>query len=577
MMNWINGRKFRNGCTTLTTDKIDKFTKEGFWFNKTFPEYLDYWAYWESQRPAIYFGDATITYGELKKIVDAIALGLLDLGLGSGDTLACQFPNRPEYLYFQYACFRIGVIFVPILPGLRHSEVEYMLTASEADAFVIVDEWRGFNYVPMAKDLLIKLSKKVHIIVVGDSVPSDCVAYADLLEKGKKLQEKHPDDYLIQFRPDPNEVCLIGFTSGTESLPKGVLSTHNIFVAQMNSYPRRTIHQHDVVFGPNPLPHLFGSLNTAGPIMKGATTVVADFDPNNTSAIIEKYKVTLLGWAPPHFLYSFESPEFTKHDVSSVRIAAVAAAPISPILLNRMRENLPNMRIIHGWGQTENAFATGTHPDDVDELILETDGFAEYGNEIKVCDIDGNELPMGEIGDLYYRGADLMIGFLNDTERTMSSHLSDGFYKTGDLAVMRIASGRLYQTQYGRSKDVISRGGEQISAKEVEELMDSHPKVVAAQVVAMPDPNLQERACVFVVTRKGESDITFDEMKDFILGKNVAKFKIPERLEIVKQFPVTLTGKVRKYELREIIAKKLLDENAIAEDDFNRFTKKKLK
>jgi len=573
-MDWINGKDFRNGRTTLTTDKIEKFSKEGFWVNKIFPDYVDHWAHWDSERPAIYFGDQTITYGDLKNNVDLTALALLELGLKSGDTLACQFPNQPEYLYFQYACWKIGVVFVPVLPGLRHKELEYMLGSSEADVFVVVDEWRGFSYTQLAKEVVAKLSKEVRIIVVGNSVPADCIAYNDILEKGKKSQEKNQDDYLMQFRPDPNDVCLIGFTSGTESLPKGVLSTHNIFISQMNHHCRGTIHQYDVVFGPNPLPHLFGALNTAGPIMKGAATVIADFDPNQVSAIIEKYKASFLGMAPPHFLYTFESPEFPKFDVTTVRAAGVAAAPISPTLLKKMKDSFPNMKIIHGWGQTENGNGTATHPDDSEELLLETDGFAEYGNEIKVCDTDGNELPMGEVGELCYRGADLTIGFLNDTERTMNAHLPDGFYKTGDLASTRVSDGRLYQTQQGRAKDVISRGGEQISAKEVEDLLVTHPKILDAQMVAMPDPKLQERGCIFIKLKEGASELTFDEMKDYMLEKNIAKFKIPERMVLIEQFPMTQTGKVQKYQLRDNIAKKLLDENLVTEDDYNTFLKK---
>lgn len=572
-MNWIKGKKFRNGQTTLTQDKIDKFTTQGFWVNRIMPDYVDFWANWEGERPALIYEATIISYGELKKKVDLLALALLELGLGSGDTLACQLPNRPEYLYFQYACWRLGIVFVPILPVMRHKEVEYMVRVSESNAMVVVDEWRGFNYPQMAKDIQPNLPEQMHIIVVGNSFPAGCMAYADLIDNAKILQEKYPADYLQSFRPDPNEICMIGFTSGTETLPKGVLSTHNVFVSQMFHHCRGVISQYDVVFGMNPLPHLFGALNSSGVIIRGGCTLIADFIPDHVPELIEKNKVTILIGAPPHFLFTLESSEFKKHDVSSVRCAAIAAAPIAPALLQRMQDGFPNMKISHGWGQTENGYATATHLDDPNELIIETDGFPELGNEIKVCDENGKELPLGKVGELYYRGPDLMVGFLNDTNRTLSNHLPDGFYKTGDLAVIRIYQGRRYQTQHGRSKDVISRGGEQISAKEVENLLVAHPKILDAAVVAMPDPILQERACAFIVLREDYLDITFDEMSNYLKEKNIAKFKIPERLEAVKQLPLTSTGKIQKFKLRQEIANKLLAEGRITEENLATFKK----
>ncbi|MGP3562687.1 AMP-binding protein [Geobacillus sp. BK01] len=537
--------------TLLTKEYVETYRSQ--WPNKTIIDYLKEWAEKQPDRVAIIDKKSRYTYGEVAKLVDRVALGLLAIGLKKGDVISFQLPNWNEFVILHFAVTRIGAISNPLIPIYRDREIGYMVNLTESKMIVIPDEFRGFRYPEMVQRLLPHWPFMEHIYVVGDRIPEGMKPFSCLIDE--PWEERMDPSILDDIPIDPNELTEIIFTSGTTGKPKGVMHTHNtITYSSLLWVDHLRLTPHDVVFMASTFAHQTGFLyGVRLPFLYGGTAVYQDiWDPKEFVELIEKERITFTTAATPFLQDTIQVEGLERYDLSSFRYFVTIGAPIPRALVKQASQKLP-CRILAGWGQTENGLVTLTMPDDTEEKLTSTDGKPFPGMEVKVVDSEGKELPVGVEGDLLCRGPGMFVGYLKELEKTRQEFHGDWFM-TGDRAIMD-EDGYIRIT--GRSKDIIIRGGENIPVAYVENVLHEHPDILNAQVVAMPDPRLQEKACAFIRMKDGKSPITLTEMRKFLEGKGVAKQYWPEHIEIVDEFPRTPSGKIQKFRLREMIREKM--------------------
>lgn len=537
--------------TRLSTEYLEKY--ETLWPHKTVLDYLNESIQQHPDKPAIIDKKSRYTYRELGRLVNRVALGLLELGLGKGDVISFQLPNWNEFVILHYAVTRIGAISNPLIPIYRHREIGYMVKLAESKMLVIPDQFRGFYYPDMVQRLLPDWPDMKYVFVIGDKVPEGMRSFAELVDE--PWEERKDLSALDRIKHDPNSLTEIIFTSGTTGEPKGVMHTHNTLCVSSNYWvDRLKLTSNDVVFMASTFAHQTGFLYGARlPAHIGGTGVFQDiWNPEEFIQLIEKEKVTITTGATPFLHDTIQAPNLGKCDLSSFRVFASIGAPIPRSLVREAAKTLP-CKILAGWGQTEDGLVTLTFMDDSEEKLTNTDGYPFPGMELKVVDEQGNECPRNEEGDLLCRGPALFVGYLKRLEYT-ETQFRDGWFVTGDRATMD-EDGYIRIT--GRSKDIIIRGGENIPVAYVENILHEHPDVAVAQLVAMPDERLQEKACAFVSMKSGKAPLTLENMKDFLKEKGVAKQYWPERLEVIDEFPRTPSGKIQKFQLREMIKSKM--------------------
>jgi cyclohexanecarboxylate-CoA ligase len=536
--------------TILTQEQIDRYTREGYWLNRTITDYLDEAAEKNPDKVALVDSRGQCTYGELKRLVDRCALGFLELGIGPRDVVSFQIPNWIEWIIVHYAASRIGAVNNPLIPIYRDREVRFMVRMAESRLLVVPREFRGFDYAGMVQRLRPDLPALRHVLVIGGETPEGVSSWEEFIDT--PWEERRDPGELADLRPDPNEVTLLIFTSGTTGDPKGVLHTHNAMIAASEPWAERLGLDSETVFHMgSTFGHLTGFLyGPRLPTQLGATGVHQDvWNAQRFVELIEEYRINVTSGATPFLHDMLNAPNLSAHDVSSLTRFCCMGAPIPRAILREARGKLPGVAVLGGWGQSENALVTLSKPDDPEEKITGTDGYPWPGMEIRVVDSDGKQLPPGQEGRLQVKGPFLFVGYANGLEMTRDSF--DGeWFKTGDLGIIDEDG---YLSISGRTKDVIIRGGENIPVSYVEDALYEHPKIAAVALVGMPDPRLQERACAFVVLKEGE-ELTFPEMQQFLQEKGVAKPYWPERLEVVPELPRTPSGKIQKYRLRDEFA-----------------------
>lgn len=531
--------------TILTPEKIEEYTSAGYWVNRTITDYLDEWADRTPDKVAFIDSRRQVTYAALRREVDRCALGLLELGIEPGDVVSFQLPNWIDWVVLHYACTRIGVVNNPLIPIYREREVGFMVGLAQSKLVVVPRDFRGFDYVAMVEGLRADWPHLENVLVVGGPGAPD--SWEEFM--ATPWEERRDPAQLPALRPDPNEVTLLIFTSGTTGEPKGVMHTHNTVVAANNPLPERLgITSDSVIHMASTLAHLTGFLYGARlPVQNGATGVLQDvWDPKVFVDLVEQHGITYTSAATPflHDLLSVEGVGQRRMD-SLVRFCCMGA-PIPRALVRQAKETLPGLTVLGGWGQSENGLVTLGIPGDREDKIVETDGYPWPGMQIRVVDPEGADLASGTEGRLQVKGPFLFVGYARRMELTRAAF--DGeWFDTGDLAVID-ADG--YVKISGRTKDVIIRGGENIPVVYVENALYEDPRIEAVAVVAVPDPRLQERAAACVVLKPGES-LTFEQMQQFLESKGVARQYWPERLEIMTELPRTPSGKILKYRLRE--------------------------
>ena len=544
------------GCTPWPDEYARLYREKGYWQDVSIPDRL---AASIAQRPgktALVYADERITYAELGKRIERLAAQFVRAGLEPLDRVVLQLHNVPEFVYSYFALIRAGAIPVMALRAHRHAEVRHFLSASGATAYVIPDVLRGFDYRAMAEEMRPLCPALKHVFVAGEPLRGQ-VGLASLLEDSKANAENQA--VLREVRLDPSEVALMLLSGGTTSLSKLIPRTHNDYVYNALQCGRIGGLDETAVLMPIlPLGHNYNlsSPGLMGTLYLGGTVVLAPSpDPETVFPLIERERVSVVPAAIPIISAWLNSPAPQRHDLSSLKVVQNGGARLAPELRARLREKLGCMpQEIYGTAEgLINMVRLGAD----EEAILNSSGMPVCDDdEIKVLDDQDREVADGEPGELCVRGPYTIRGYYNAPEKNREAFTADGYYRMGDIVRKRAR----YVYTEGRRKDLINRGGEKISCDEIENYIFAHPKVKAVTLVGMPDETFGEKACAFVIPKPGES-LTLAELVAFLKAKRIASFKLPERLEIVSEFPTSPVGKILKRELRERIAAKLAEES----------------
>lgn len=532
--------------TSLTDTRIRAMTGAGFWRDESLEVYLDRWAAERPTKTALVDGASRYTWAALARAVDRVAHGLRAHGVERGSVVSCQLPNWNETILIFLAALRLGAVVNPIPPTYRAREVRFMLRLLESQVAVVPAAFRGFGHAGMLASLRPALPRLEHVFVARGEGPEGTLPLARLTDEAWEARAGRAG----LPGTEPNAVHEVVFTSGTTGEPKGVMHTQNTTLSTLyRAVERLELSDREVVLMASTLGHqtgyLFGYCLT---MLLGATAVWLDvWNAQDGARLIEAEGVTFTMGATP-FLRDLTYTT-VQRDMRSLRLFISAGAPIPRPLVRDARARL-GCAISAGWGMTENGLATCNGLRDAEEKVFGSDGAPLPGMELRVVDADGAPVPAGCEGDLLVRGAAQFVGYFQRPQFTADGHTADGWFKTGDRGTLD-AEGYLAIT--GRSKDLIIRGGENIPVVEVENLLYTHPKIAGVAIVAVPDPRLGERACAVVIPREGET-ITLGEIVGFLEGHELARQKLPERLEIVSEFPMTPSGKIQKYRLRELVA-----------------------
>ncbi|MGY6657914.1 AMP-binding protein [Amycolatopsis sp. TRM77291] len=484
------------------------------------------------------------TYTELAAEVDALALGLLDLGIAKGDRVGIWSPNRWEWTCVQYATAKIGAILVNINPAYRSHELEYVLNQAGIKLIVAANSFKTSDYAGMIAEAGPKCPALEHVVLLdGPEWPSMLeIGYkADRAPLVKRQAELSADDPIN-----------IQYTSGTTGFPKGAtLSHHNIlnngyFVGELCNYTEA-----DKICIPVPFYHCFGMvMGNLAATTHGACMVIPApaFEPKATLEAVAAEKCTSLYGVPTMFIAELADPDFASHDLSSLRTGIMAGSPCPVEVMKQVIDRMGMAEVSICYGMTETSpVSTQTRADDSVERRVSTVGRVGPHLEVKVVDPEtGLTVPRGEPGELCTRGYSVMLGYWEQADKTAEAIDTARWMHTGDLAIMD-ADG--YVNITGRIKDMVIRGGENLYPREIEEFLYTHPDILDAQVIGVPDEKYGEELMAWVRMREGAEPLTAEAVREFCEGK-LARYKIPRYVHVVEEFPMTVTGKVRKVEMR---------------------------
>ncbi|MBT8058381.1 MAG: AMP-binding protein [Gammaproteobacteria bacterium] len=508
------------------------------------------------------------TWAEYREAVDRLACGLLALGINAGDRVGIWGPNSYEWVLTQLATARIGAILVCINPAYRVFELEYALNQSGCRAIVSAERFKSSDYLGMLTRLAPELATaepgklgserlpSLEIVIrMGESSTPGMFNFDEVCRLGTERERGRMAG--IRSGLDPRDVINIQFTSGTTGNPKGAaLTHHNILNNASQVAAGMKFSEQDRLCIPVPLYHCFGMvLGNLACITRGATAVFpADaFEPASVLETVEAERCTALHGVPTMFIAELEHPDFERYDLSTLRTGIMAGAPCPVEVMKKVISRMNMAEVLIAYGQTECSPVNHmTLADDPIEKRVETVGRAGPHLEIKIVDEEGNTVPVGQTGDICARGYAVMSGYWDDPERTAETVDADGWLHSGDLGVMDEEG---YVQVVGRLKDMIIRGGENIYPREIEEFLFTHPGIQDAKVIGVPDEKYGEEVCVWVQPKDGET-LSEDEIRQFC-KEHIAYFKVPRYIRLVSEFPMTVTGKVQKFRMREIMMEEL--------------------
>ena len=537
------------GTVAWPAETAARYRREGYWDGRDLFDIVRRGAARRPGQIALIDRDRHWTYADLHRDATRLAARLLALGLAPRDRVVMQLPNAAEFVLVYFALARIGAIPVMALRSHRQAELRHFVNASGATAYVIGDRAGSFDFRTMADALRAEASPLRHVIVAGEPLPGQH-ALADLLRDGD-IDEP-------PVTVNPAEVGTMLLSGGTTSMSKLIPRTHQDYVLNARlcgaaaGFDERTVFMAILPLGHNynlASPGVLGALTFGGAVVLSPST-----DTDSVFATVQRERVTVIAAVVPLIAGWLEAHVEQRFDLASLRVVQNGGARLAPELRQRLRERFGvTPQEIYG---TAEGLINMTRLDDDDERLLHSSGAPVCdADEIVVVDDDGREVPDGEAGELITRGPYTIRGYYDATEKNTEAFTADGFYRMGDVVRRR---GR-YLYAEGRRKDFVNRGGEKISCEEIEALMLTHPKVKLAALVAMPDPVFGEKACAFVVPHPGET-LGLAELITFLRAQQIAAFKLPERLEIAAELPLSPVGKILKRELREIIAAKLAQE-----------------
>lgn len=525
---------------------FDEYRRRGLWGTRTFSEVLDEacTTRWPEREFVVASPTrpAALTFRQMHERGLRLAGALHALRLRKGDVLAMEMPNWMEGCLLYHACAALGVIVVPIIHIYQAKEVEFILRQSRAKVFVVPDDWRGVDYTQMVAQVRPRLPDLEQVVIVGEKVPDGCLSFAEV-QAGGTAEFPNPDI-------SPDEPHILAYTSGTTADPKGVVHSHNTLLAECRSIVAASGGgEEDVFLCPNPVGHIAGIYSALiAPFLLGYRKLVLmdGWDPKWALELIQEHRITRTGGATFFLMTLLNAPEFKDYDTSSLELFGLGGAGVPPSIVEQAAQ--AGWWSMRAYGCTEHPSITMGTLDDPLEKRAHTDGRPMLDVQIRLQDEDGKPVPPGQEGEVVSRGPDQFLGYM-DPKMDVEAFTDDGWFRTGDIGRFD-ADGYLVITD--RKKDIIIRGGENISAREVEETLMRHPAVQEAAVTPVSDVKYGEKVCAFVLLREGQS-LTLDGVLEHFKAEGVAKQKTPERLEVVAEFPRTLSGKIQKFVLRRRI------------------------
>ena len=521
-------------------DRTALYLERGWWSPAdTLSQWLARAASETPDAPAIVDAGRSLSYRELAGRVAALAGGLKALGLGSGDVVAVQLPNRSEYLVSYLAICAVGGVMTTLYVPYRAAEMETLLDHSGARAFIGLDETGDFRPAQTALDLRSGLASLEHVVVLGDA-PDGACSFADL--DGAAAHD-------LADGPVAADPFLLLYTSGTSSRPKGVpLAYQGILGNARLGVPEHGIDASDRILSAAPFGHLYGLYSFHLALAAGASTVLLPtFTPPDLARTLDAESVTVLFAAPAHVAACLGTGLLSPEALSSLRLAVLSGSAVPPAVARGLQERMAGGHVTQLWGMTETQAGLYTRPGDPIETVAASAGRPSPGTEVRVVGQDGTGLPAGEEGELQVRGPLLFPGYFHHPEANRDALTADGWFRTGDLAVVD-GDGNVSIT--GRSKDVINRGGVKYNPRDIEDLLAAHPQVDMAAIVPIPDPVLGERACC-CITVSGDTAPTLESICAYLDENGVARIRWPERLEVVDAMPLTATRKIIKGALAD--------------------------
>lgn len=534
---------------TFNEQRRAAYRQQGLWGDASLADYWQQTARAMPDKIAVVDNHgASYTYSALDHAASCLANWMLAKGIESGDRIAFQLPGWCEFTVIYLACLKIGAVSVPLLPSWREAELVWVLNKCQAKMFFAPTLFKQTRPVDLILPLQNQLPQLQQLVGVDKLAPA-----TSALSLSQIIADNTPLTTAITVHGD--ELAAVLFTSGTEGLPKGVMLTHNNILASERAYcARLNLTWQDVFMMPAPLGHATGFLHgVTAPFLIGARSVLLDiFTPDACLALLEQQRCTCMLGATPFVYDLLNLLEKQPADLSALRFFLCGGTTIPKKVARECQQR--GIKLLSVYGSTESSPHAVVNLDDPLSRFMHTDGYAAAGVEIKVVDDARKTLPPGCEGEEASRGPNVFMGYFDEPELTARALDEEGWYYSGDLCCMDEAG---YIKITGRKKDIIVRGGENISSREVEDILLQHPKIHDACVVAMPDERLGERSCTYVVLKAPHHSLSLEEVVAFFSRKRVAKYKYPEHIVVIEKLPRTASGKIQKFLLRKDIMRRL--------------------
>ncbi|HAI1105736.1 TPA: medium-chain fatty-acid--CoA ligase [Escherichia coli] len=534
---------------TFNEQRRAAYRQQGLWGDASLADYWQQTARAMPDKIAVVDNHgASYTYSALDHAASCLANWMLAKGIESGDRIAFQLPGWCEFTVIYLACLKIGAVSVPLLPSWREAELVWVLNKCQAKMFFAPTLFKQTRPVDLILPLQNQLPQLQQLVGVDKLAPA-----TSALSLSQIIADNTPLTTAITVHGD--ELAAVLFTSGTEGLPKGVMLTHNNILASERAYcARLNLTWQDVFMMPAPLGHATGFLHgVTAPFLIGARSVLLDiFTPDACLALLEQQRCTCMLGATPFVYDLLNLLEKQPADLSALRFFLCGGTTIPKKVARECQQR--GIKLLSVYGSTESSPHAVVNLDDPLSRFMHTDGYTAAGVEIKVVDDARKTLPPGCEGEEASRGPNVFMGYFDEPELTARALDEEGWYYSGDLCCMDEAG---YIKITGRKKDIIVRGGENISSREVEDILLQHPKIHDACVVAMPDERLGERSCAYVVLKAPHHSLSLEEVVAFFSRKRVAKYKYPEHIVVIEKLPRTASGKIQKFLLRKDIMRRL--------------------
>ena len=535
------------------------------WVKKTFGQVLEEVVNLYPENIALIFKGERISYKMLWERAQALAKGFIALGVGRGDKISIWAGNCPEWIYTQLATALVGAVLVPVNTRFRTSELEYILGQSDSTTLLMTDYFLNIDFSSMMKGICPEIESGFagklrcgrlpflkNVIFLDEKKPSGAFSFSEVLDLGQAISDARLNSQMGQVHPD--DVLMFQYTSGTTAFPKGVMLSHDGVIRDAFCMgQRQTLTPQDRLFCPLPFFHVGGAvISTLSVVIHGASMVFLEtYDPEESLKVLQRERCTAMNGIETHFLMMYQHPDFYRYDISSLEKGwAIGPAEV----VRNIYEKMGMTKILNVYGISEaSPNVTTTFVDDPLERRINFHGLPHSETEVKiVAPSTGENVPAGNEGEICVRGFHVMKGYYKKPEETAKAIDSQGWLHTGDVGLIDPQTGYLKFT--GRMKDMLRVGGENVSAMEVESFLLTHPKVKQAQVIGVPDPRLTEVGLAYLELKEGMS-ATEEEILSFCRGK-IANFKIPRYVIFVQQFPMTGSGKIQKFKLKEQAMKK---------------------